>query len=213
DIVSGDFYFFHKRNNQLFIAVADCTGHGVPGALLSILSITKLAETIALYSSTEEILFHLNQKIKLALNQNSSRNSNVDGMDIALCRLDTDTNTLEFSGANRPLWIIRKNTGELEEIKSTRRTIAGFTPFDQTFPSNTLSINKGDVFYMFSDGYPDAIGGPYGKKLMTKSFKEILLSISHKSMPEQKDHLGSFNRNWRGHTKQNDDILVVGIRV
>lgn len=213
DIVSGDFYFFHKNNQHLFIAAADCTGHGVPGALLSMVCSERLHEAVSLSTNTSEILNQLNKGIKTSLHQSENFDSTRDGMDIALCAVNTEKGIVKYSGANRPLWVIRKGMTKVEEIKGTKKAIGGYTEDNQHFDTHEINLQAGDSFYIFSDGYADTFGGEAGKKLMTKKFKEILLNIQHKPMPEQEAHLESFIENWKAGTEQVDDILVIGVRL
>lgn len=212
DIVSGDFYFFHKDEKSIFIASADCTGHGVPGALMSMIGSEKLDDAMAHSADTSEILRHLNKGIKTSLRQSDSSESTRDGMDIALCRVDTDARVVKYAGANRPIWIIRNGLTTVEEIKATKKAIGGFTEDNQYFDSHEIKLQKGDTFYISTDGYADTFRKD-GKKLMTKRFKELLLSIQDKSLKEQERHLDDFIEDWKGGAEQMDDILVIGVRL
>ena len=212
-IVSGDFYFFQKNDQDVIIAAADCTGHGVPGALMSMIGSAKLNDAVSLTSDTSKILEHLNKGIKTSLRQSDSKESTRDGMDIALCLLDIQNRVVKYSGANRPIWVIRNGSGEIEEIKSTKRAIGGLTSENQGFESHEVQLNQGDTFYIFSDGYGDTFGGLYYKKLTSKKFSQILLEIQHLPMPEQEKHLDEFIEHWKAGTDQVDDILVIGVRV
>ena len=227
--MSGDFYFFHKNNESVFIAVADCTGHGVPGAFMSMVGAGKLNDAVTQSADTSEILSLLNKGIKTALKQSDSDESTRDGMDIALVslkfkdessetaannsKLITQNFELYYAGANRPLWLIRNGQAEVEEIKATKRAIGGLTEDNQHFESHELKLQQGDTFYICTDGYADQFGGAEGKKLMTKKLKEMLLEIQSKTMKEQKQHLANFVENWKAGTEQVDDILIIGIRV
>ena len=213
DIVSGDFYFFHKNEQTVFIVSADCTGHGVPGALMSMIGSEQLNDALAHSADTSEILRQLNKGIKNSLHQSDSDESTRDGMDIALCSVDIDNRVVKYAGANRPLWIIRNGQTAVEEIKATKKAIGGFTEDSQHFDSHEIKFEQGDTFYIFSDGYADTFSGQGSKKLTTKKFKEILLSIQHKTMKEQEQHLDSFIENWKAGTEQVDDILVIGVRL
>ena len=140
-------------------------------------------------------------------------------MDIALCSLELPSPEgegqgvrLKYAGANRPIWIIRKGSKEVEEIKATKKAIGGFTENSQYFDSHEIELNEGDTFYLSTDGYADTFGKD-GKKLMTRKFKEILLSIQDKPMKEQEKYLDDFIENWKAGTEQVDDILVIGIRI
>jgi len=214
DIVSGDFYFFAEKHNLKFIAAVDCTGHGVPGAFMSMIGAEKLDEGVTLSSDPSEILKILNTGIKTSLKQSDlNDDSTRDGMDLALCSVDTVNRIVNYSGANRPLWIIRKGTNEVEEIKATKKAIGGFTEFSQSFENSTIQLNEGDTFYLCSDGYADTFNGETGKKMNTKRFKEILVNIQSMSMDDQQRHLADFLDNWKGQEEQVDDILVIGVRM
>lgn len=213
DIVSGDFYFFYKNNQYIFIAAADCTGHGVPGAFMSMIGSEKLNDAVLQNGDTSEILKQLNKGIKLSLRQSDSNESTRDGMDIALCSVDIENRIVKFAGANRPFWLIRNGQTSIEETKATKKAIGGFTEDDQHFDSHEIKLQQGDTFYIFSDGYADTFNGQDNKKLTTKKFKEILLDIQYKSMREQEQHLDNFVENWKAGTEQIDDILVIGVRL
>jgi serine phosphatase RsbU (regulator of sigma subunit) len=212
DIVSGDFYFYSKKEHTVLIAAADCTGHGVPGALMSMIGSEKLMSTVTESTSPSVILNLLNKGIKSSLRQSDHEESTKDGMDIALVSLDIETNKASYAGANRPIWIIRNGSTEFEEIKATKKAIGGFTSDDQHFAQHELKFNKGDTFYLFTDGYADQFGHS-GKKLMTKKFREILIGIQNLPMSEQETYLNDFIENWKQDAEQIDDILVIGIRV
>ena len=213
DIVSGDFYYFRNANGLAFVAAADCTGHGVPGAFMSIIGMERLDDVVGSTMDTSEILTRLNKGIRVSLRQSDSDDSTRDGMDIALCAFDPATRVLKYSGANRPLWIVRKNSNEVQEFKATKKALGGLTTDDQQFESHTVQLNSGDTFYIFSDGYADSINGVNGKKMTTKRFRELLLSIREMPLNTQKIHLMTFLRSWQGATEQVDDVLVIGIRV
>ncbi len=212
DIVSGDFYFFRKLDHLIFIAAADCTGHGVPGALMSMICSEKLEDATSQSTDLSEILQKLNKGIKSALRQSGDKNSSKDGMDIALCVIDTKTNIVKYAGANRPIWIIRNGQTTIEEIKATKKAIGGFTSNDQSFEKHEIKLNQGDRFYIFTDGYADTFGGNEEKKLMIKRFKQTLLSIQGQSMQDQKAYLDNFIEKWKGGIEQVDDILVIGVQ-
>ncbi len=213
DIVSGDFYFFDRPDGMIFIAAADCTGHGVPGALMSMIGSEKLDDALAHSVDTSRILSHLNKGIKNSLHQSESTESTRDGMDIALCSIDTGERIVRYAGANRPIWIIRNGQTTIEEIKATKKAIGGFTDDNQHFDTHEIKFNQGDSFYISTDGYADTFGGKTQKKLMTKRFKDILLSIQDKSMRDQEAHLDNFIEDWKAGIEQVDDILVIGMRL
>ena len=210
DIVSGDFYYFNKVNNDVFMAAADCTGHGVPGAFMSLVGSKELKIANAMTNSPAQILKHLNNGVKDTLRQNHIDGTK-DGMDIALVRINGTT--VRYSAANRPLWILKKDSNVIEEIKATKTAIAGFTEDDFEFEEHEINLAKGDTIYLFSDGYADQFGGDKQKKMTTKRFREFVLSIKDKSMHEQQLQLESFFNSWQGNTEQVDDLLVIGIRL
>lgn len=211
-VLSGDFYWFKEKKDIFYLAVVDCTGHGVPGALMSMLGSEKLNDAVSLTKGTSEILKRLNKGIKSTLHQSESNESSRDGMDIALCSIKIDKRILKYAGANRPFWIIRSGQKEIEEIKATKKAIGGFTEDSQHFDSHEVKLMEGDTFYIFSDGYADSFGGQNNKKLKTNSFRQILLSIQNKTMQEQEQYLDDFIENWKAGREQIDDILVIGVR-
>jgi len=210
DIVSGDFYFFKKIDDFIIIAVADCTGHGVPGAFVSMLGIAFLNEIVRKKEITtaSQMLEELRHQVKITLKDNSGK----DGMDIALCIINTKTNILQFSGANNPLYITRNE--EFVEIKATPNPIGYFYKTESSFKNNEFQLQEKDSLYMFSDGYVDQFGGEYDKKFMLTRFRELLKSIQNKSFKEQKNILNKHIENWKGKDNyQTDDILIMGIKV
>jgi len=213
DILSGDFYWFRKEENSFFTAVADCTGHGIPGALMSMIGIEKLNNLVHKTLEPSEILNQLNKSIEFALCQSTQYEHSQNGMDIALCSIDKDNRILKFSGANRPLWIICHGQTEVEEIKGTKKAIGGLTTvLSPNFDSYEKKLQQGDTFYIFSDGYADQFGGEHNKKLTTKKFKQLLLNIQDKTMSQQEKYLNNFIEDWKAGTEQVDDILVIGVR-
>jgi len=213
DIVSGDFYFFHKDNDSIFVAVADCTGHGVPGAFMSMICSEKLDEAISLSTDTSQILDYLNKGVKNSLQQSTNTDSTHDGMDIAICEIDFISKIIKYAGANRPFWMIRNGHKGIEEIKGTKKAIGGFTDYDQHFQSHFLPFEKGDTFYLTTDGFADQFGGAFGKKIMTTRLKNVLLEIQNLSMIEQKYYLNDFVNDWKLGIEQVDDILILGVRL
>lgn len=216
DIVSGDFYWFCKKGKRIMVAVADCTGHGVPGALMSMVGSRLLNEIAADEAVNEPGLFlkKLNDQLNHAFAKQGQLESR-DGMDIALIIVDPENNTLQFSGANRPLYLVRE--GMLEETSGSKVSIGGEHTGQKTFHTHTLSLRPGDCIYLCSDGYADQFGGEAGsgkagKKMMTKNFKKYLEQIHKLSLPEQKKSLAHTLESWQGDFEQVDDILVIGIR-
>lgn len=212
DIVSGDFYFFHQNGRLPVIAAADCTGHGVPGGFMSMVGAERLTDAAKEGSGPSDILSRLNRGVKTSLKQTGDEDSTRDGMDIALCEVDTAARIIRYAGANRPLWIIRKGLTEVTEIKATKKAIGGLTEDSQTFETHEIALSEGDTLYLFSDGYPDLFGAE-GKKLTTKKFKQLLMEIRDLPMEGQKLQLDAFAEKWKGGSEQIDDILVIGIKL
>lgn len=212
DIVSGDFYFFHQKGNVVYIAAADCTGHGVPGALMSMICSEQLNDAVKNHSDTSTILEFVNRGLKASLRQSDQEGSSRDGMDIALCAIDIESRVIRFSGANRPLWVVKKDEAEIIELKSTKKAIGGFTEDEQRYATQEIVLGEGDSFYISTDGYADSFN-PDGKKLTTKKFKQLILGNSAMPMKEIGITLDKFISNYVGETEQVDDILVIGVRV
>lgn len=213
DIVSGDFYWFNELNNIVYFAAADCTGHGVPGAFMSMIAIDKLNQCLIdkKIDSPGAILSYLNKSIKKALKQDNLGSLSKDGLDIALCSFDKNKFELNYSGANRPLWIIRNK--ELIEYKPTKVSIAGFTNEDQKFDNHFIKLQKNDSIILFSDGFADQFGGEQKKKFMTKRLKEFLININDMPMGKQELELERIFNTWRGNLEQVDDVMILGFRV
>jgi serine phosphatase RsbU (regulator of sigma subunit) len=212
DIVSGDFYWLQETEKGCFIAAADCTGHGVPGAFMSMIASDKLSESGLFTSDAAQLLKLVNQGIKKALRQSEKEDSTRDGMDIALCFFDKEKKHVEYAGANRPLWVRKNNSAEMTELKATKVAIGGLTENDAEFTKHQVELGKGDLIYLFSDGYADQFS-PGDKKLMSRKFKEVLLGMGDKTMMEQKELLEKYFDSWKGNMEQTDDVLVIGIRV
>lgn len=211
DIVSGDFYWSYEKGDCLYIAAADCTGHGVPGALMSMLGISFLNSINAEHDmlTPAEILDKLREKVTDELGQSAKNVSSRDGMDISLAKINLRTREIQWAGANNNLWMIKNN--ELVEIKSDRQAI-NYTENPQPFTNHELIADKNDKLYLFTDGFADQFGGDKGKKLKYKSFKKLLLSIAGKSPEEQKNALDQFFMEWKGNLEQVDDVCVIGIQ-
>lgn len=213
DIVSGDFYWLYVDKSKYFIAAVDCTGHGVPGAFMSIIGYNSLNKIVKEYHIVEPaaILDQLNEEIFNTLHVQTADDEVKDGMDMALIVYDAETKKLEYAGAYNPLYLIRD--GELTEIKADRFSI-GRTSINigQKFTNHVLDIRPGDTTYIFSDGYADQFGGPEGKKFKTRQLKQHLLSIQNLSMEEQKADLDRTIEDWKGNHPQIDDILIIGSR-
>ena len=212
DIVSGDFYVFSEKNDKVLMIAGDCTGHGVSGAFMSMIGSSLLNQIINEKGITQPalILNQLNLAVIDSLKQ--GENDTHDGMDVSICAFDLRNNTLEFAGANRPLWLVRDN--ELIVVSPDKSPIGGLQMArDRTFTNHTIPFFKNDTIYIFTDGYADQFGGEKGKKMMTAHFKSILTSIQHLNMQEQEVYLKTFFDQWKGGNEQVDDVLVIGVRL
>lgn len=229
DVVSGDFYWFEHHKGYDYIAAADCTGHGVPGALVSVVCNNALHRSLYEFSkislenvlnNTRDIIIETFSKSEVGIK---------DGMDISMCRINQEENEFQFVGANNPLWIVRKTVDLSDKERDTRSTVMGeeFSLIEikgdkqpvgmheqmQPFCCKTIKYNKGDIIYMFSDGYADQFGGPKGKKLMYKPFKKTLLKNSQLPMEEQKDKLNKIFISWKDTVEQVDDVVIIGVKL
>lgn len=211
DIVSGDFYWVEKVDNFIYASAIDCTGHGVPGAFVSIVGYNSLNRTLMEFGLRQpaEILNKLNDLVVDTFVRHSDSDVK-DGMDMSLVSINLDTMEVEFSGAQNPLYIV--NSDGIEEIKANKQPI-GSSLEPKVFDNHIVETKKGDMVYLFSDGYIDQFGGPKGKKFMRKRFKELLTAIHQMDVKTQKQHLDNTIIEWMGEEEQLDDILVIGIRV
>ncbi|MFT7613031.1 MAG: serine phosphatase RsbU (regulator of sigma subunit) [Parvicellaceae bacterium] len=210
DIVSGDFYWISSKLNRTILAVGDCTGHGVPGAFMSTIGHNLLNQIVndQKTNSPAQALSMINQKI-IASFRAKSDGAALDGMDISLCVFDWKARELEYSGALRPLWLIRER--EIIILKGTKRAIGSLE--GEEFFNQKIKFQKGDQIYLFSDGYPDQFGGEKGKKLKSSGFKKLLLSMKGKGGSDQKRILTDFIDQWQGKYEQLDDICIIGINL
>ena len=211
DIVSGDFYWFGKFENKKVIVAADCTGHGVAGALMSMMGISLLNQFVG----DEEIDA---ARILKKLNDAVVRSKGTDeekahvGMDLAMIVIDEGGSTLQYAGANRPLWIIRE--GAIDIHKPDKSPVGGHHGIHiEEFTNHKINISGGDTLYIFTDGFADQFGGDNGKKMMTRKFRNELISIQEKGMGDQAVHLREYFNDWKGTEEQVDDVLVIGIRI
>ena len=234
DIVSGDFYFFAQKGSLIYIVAADCTGHGVPGAFMSMLGISflnslinvenksaiklpfagefvnKISEFKEKERTAAGILNDLREMVKSALRQRGSNSEPKDGMDIALCIYDTKKMTLQYAGAHNPLYLFRDH--KLIEYKADRMPI-GIHIKEKAFTNHAIKLKKGDVFYIFSDGFVDQFNGKTGEKYKVRRFKQLLADIHELNLQEQKKRLDLELQDWKGESEQIDDILIIGIKV
>jgi serine phosphatase RsbU (regulator of sigma subunit) len=210
DIVAGDFYWLESSGDDVFLAAADCTGHGVPGAMVSVVCHNSLNRAVREFGLRSPAAI-LDKTRELVIETFSESNHNVkDGMDIALCRINLKSMSLTYSGANNSLYYIRNNN--LAEIKPDKQPIGKFER-QKPFQEHTLSLQKGDIIHIFTDGFADQFGGPKGKKFKYKTFKDLLVSVAGKDIREQKNLIEKKFLDWRGDFEQVDDVCVIGIRI
>jgi len=212
DIVSGDFYWIEKVDKHIYFAVADCTGHGIPGALVSIICSNALSKSLHedKITSPSKILDNTRKIVEEKFSRSSDNIK--DGMDISLCRLNVDTKKLDWAGAMNPLWIVRKESNKIEELKPDRQAV-GYTEKPKLFTNQEIQLSVDDSVYLFSDGFQDQFGGDQLKKYMRGKMKKFVLSIQNLSMQEQ---LSSFDKefnSWKAKQEQVDDVCVMGVRI
>jgi serine phosphatase RsbU (regulator of sigma subunit) len=236
DIVSGDFYWIEEVGDKIYFSVVDCTGHGVPGALVSIVGANSLNRCLMEFELEEpgQILNKLSELVKETFDKTDSDVR--DGMDMALCCIDKNTRELSFAGAYNPLWIIRKNDSNAQyefedfnviekknksfiEIKSNKQPI-GYSYNSVPFETTRLQLKENDMVYLFSDGYAHQFGGTDseliakgGKKFKTLNFKELLMTLSHKPLDDQLNIIEETFDTWKGDLPQLDDVCVIGVRI
>jgi len=218
DIISGDFYWYTQINQYIVIAAADCTGHGVPGAFMSMLGVTLLNEIVTQRQliDAKDILNELRKGVKTALRQEGNLNEQKDGMDIALCVIHKDDKTLQYAGANNSMYLIRENKDSREfdliEYKADRMPIGIYPKDNISFKNNTVKLEENDSIYLFSDGFASQFGGGNGSTFKSKNLKSLLLSIQKENMENQKDIIEKTLTDWQGKYMQVDDILLMGFK-
>lgn len=215
DIVSGDFYWVHRSDSIVQIACGDCTGHGVPGAFMSLIGSRILQDVSAEAAPNDpaQFLKQVNIELNEVFKQGTEVSTLNDGMDLALVSYDSTTRLLKYAGANRPIFVFHQN--QLLEIKGDRRPIGGklTNNVESNFSNHELYLNQGDIIYLFSDGITDQFGGPFGKKIKKKGFKSWIENMAHKPIDEQRDELKDNFKKWRGALEQLDDIIVIAIQI
>lgn len=215
DVVSGDFYWCHsfrtKNQNKFYLLAADSTGHGVPGAIMSLLNITSIEKAIEVHSEPAEILNHTRKTIIDRLKKDGSNEGGKDGMDCSLLVFDKTSYELKIAAANNPVWIIRDQN--ITEIKPDRMPVGKSDKEHIAFVEQSYQLKPGDAVYVLTDGFPDQFGGPSGKKFKSKKLKEELMAMAHLPMAQQKIRLQAAFEKWLGDLEQVDDVLVIGIRV
>lgn len=221
DVVSGDFYWFSKVGDDFYCIAADCTGHGVPGALMSIIGMDKIVQAIYEKEITGpgEILSFLNRQIRQVLKQHSDASKQKDGMDMALLKFNASFTEVQFAGANRPLYLVRgavpglSSEPELLEYKPDKSAIAGFTPDEMEYRTITIPLLKHDALFIFTDGYADQFGGSEGKKFMSRNLKQLLVSVAALPAEQQQESINRAFADWKAGYEQVDDVLVIGMKL
>jgi serine phosphatase RsbU (regulator of sigma subunit)/HAMP domain-containing protein len=208
--VSGDFYWFANKGKKRMVAAADCTGHGVPGAFMSLVGHNALNQATKVYNKPSQVLNAVNRLSAQALRAHENHLVK-DGMDIALVSIDTESMELEFSGAQNPAYIMR--SGELIELEGDAFSIGSYVNGEREFTHKNFTLQSGDCIYVFSDGYADQFGGPQGKKFMRKQFRQMLVEIASLDMANQREEITRRFDQWKGEGEQLDDVLVIGVRV
>jgi serine phosphatase RsbU (regulator of sigma subunit) len=213
DIVSGDFYWIFQHNDDVYFAVGDCTGHGIPGALVNIAGNTLLRQIIRLegFSDPAKIIAKLDEELTLLFNENLTQGIQRDGMDIVFCKFNLTKKTGSFCGAGRPLVLVRK--GELIEFKKGPDAIGHCSKDEKIFETVDFELQSGDQFYLFSDGYTDQFGGENVKKFNRKRLRSLLTSLTDKSSAQQKEELLFHFNQWKGKQEQVDDVCLLGIMI
>ncbi len=214
DIVSGDFYWMDEKNGKSMYAAVDCTGHGVPGAFMSIVGYNLLKHVVNSNDSTtpSEILDRLNEGVSETLHHGHEDSQAKDGMDISFCAIDFKKLELQYAGAYNPLYLIRD--GQLIQTKADKFPIGLFLGEEKKkFKNHIVQLQKGDSIYIFSDGYADQFGGPNGKKFMANHFRDLLMQVHNEPIDKQKEVLNKTIEEWRGPLDQVDDILVIGVKI
>ena len=214
DIVAGDFYWLKVIDHLRYFAVADCTGHGVPGAMVSIVCNNALNRSVLEFGLREpaEILEKTRDLVVEEFNENRQDGLVKDGMDISFCCLDPNTKELRWAGANNPLWILRSGAEEMEVLEADKQPIGRYD-HNQPFQSHYVKLEEGDTIYLFSDGFPDQFGGPKGKKYYYSRFKKFLIGIGNEDLETQKEKLETELDSWKGSLEQLDDVCVMGVRL
>ncbi len=216
DVVSGDFHWFHNVGRLRMFAAVDCTGHGVPGAFMSLIGYQGLERVTKVYTEPNDVLAALNRSAREVLHSShlgSEESQLSDGMDCAFVTIDMERMELKYSGANSSLYIVRADGGEIEEIKPDKFAIASFEPTTRTYALHTRQLSTGDVVFATTDGFPDQFGGPKGKKFMRKRLRELFQSIAPVPSVEQEARLASAFDAWKGEEPQVDDVLVMAVKV
>ncbi|NMF36567.1 PAS domain S-box protein [Flammeovirga yaeyamensis] len=212
DVVSGDFPWYYKKGKDIYIAAVDCTGHGVPGALISLIGYFLLNDIVSSNEDIEpgEVLNKLHEGVTKTLRQDSN-SSTRDGMDIALSKIDLESKTVQYAGAHRPLYVYKSSNKEFTQIKGDKFPVGGEYKTRTSFSTHQLDLEQGDEIFMFSDGYPDQFGGEENRKFGAKRIRELIVNTDHSSMEDIATTFSNTFENWKGNFKQTDDVIMIGI--
>jgi len=211
DIVSGDFYFFRSVGRIRLVAAVDCTGHGVPGAFMSLVGYNALSRVTKVFTEPSKILDRLNSAALEVLSSETSPDHLQDGMDLVMLAVDMEKMELQYSGANNPLYVVRE--GELHEMKADKFAIASFKPDSKSYTQQVFPLEQGDTIFASTDGFVDQFGGPFGKKYMRRRFRELLIRLAALPITLHKDELAKEFDGWKAKEEQVDDVLVISIRI
>jgi serine phosphatase RsbU (regulator of sigma subunit) len=213
DIVSGDFYWVHQENDKIIIAVGDSTGHGVPGAFISILGISYLYLVISKHSpnTPAQLMNYLREYFMKTLDQTGKEEEQKDGIDMSICFFDKNLKQVQFAGAFNPVYIVRNNN--LVQLEGDKMPIGVSAEFENSFTNKQFELEPNDMVYLFSDGFPDQFGGPDGKKYKYNKFRELLIKCSSMPVSEQKMIIIDEFTEWKGNLPQLDDMTMVGIKI
>jgi len=213
DIVSGDFYWFDKKEELVYFSTVDCTGHGVPGAFMSLVGHNILKDIVnnTKLKKPADMLNKMRELVVKTLHADSDGTKAKDGMDMTLCAINYKTLELQYAAAYNPLYIVRN--GELMEHPANKFPIGAFVGEYKDFDNRVIQLEKGDTIYLFSDGYADQFGGPKGKKFMVGNFRKLLLQVSNYAITDQKQVLNKALTDWQGTHEQVDDVLLIGVKI
>ncbi len=212
NMVGGDFYFISGQKDNIYLAVGDCTGHGIPGAFMSVMGLSFLHVVISRFNpdNASQVLNQMREHVMKALSQTGAQTEQKDGIDMAICILNRNNNVMQFAGAVNPIYVVRNRT--LIEYQGDKMPVGIDSEQERPFTNHQIELEPGDMVYLFTDGFADQFGGSEGKKFKYRPFRELLTKISEFPADQQKIHLQQTFDTWKGNLKQLDDVLVFGFR-
>ncbi len=212
NMVGGDFYFISSQKDNIYLAVGDCTGHGIPGAFMSVMGLSFLHVVISRFNpdSASQVLNQMREHVMKALSQTGAQAEQKDGIDMAICILNRNSNVMQYAGAVNPIYVVRNRT--LMEFQGDKMPVGIDSEQERPFTNHRIDLEQGDMIYLFSDGFADQFGGSEGKKFKYRPFRELLIKISELPADKQKNHLQQTFDAWKGNLKQLDDVLIFGFR-